>query len=110
MPNIIALANEYAPERAKATLVTVMSCGFPLGSMLGGFVTVSLIAGYGWQPFSSSAAYCRSLLLPVLAQILPESIPFLATRPGNEAEVAAIQRRACPYFGRGVHRRRTQPS
>jgi AAHS family 4-hydroxybenzoate transporter-like MFS transporter len=28
MPNLIAITNEYAPSRLKATLVTVMFCGF----------------------------------------------------------------------------------
>lgn len=39
MPNIIALTSEYAPQRLRATLVTVMFCGFPLGSTLGGLIS-----------------------------------------------------------------------
>lgn len=49
MPNIIALTNEYALTRYKATLVTVMFCGFPLGSTIGGCVTAPLLQVYGWH-------------------------------------------------------------
>ncbi|MGH7462662.1 MAG: MFS transporter, partial [Longimicrobiales bacterium] len=36
MPNLIALTSEYAPARLRTMLVTLMFCGFPLGSILGG--------------------------------------------------------------------------
>ena len=36
MPNIIALTSEYAPKHRRATLVTLMFCGFPLGAGLRG--------------------------------------------------------------------------
>src|SRR5437879_6591589 len=35
LPSIFALASEYAPRRARATLVATMFCGFPLGASLG---------------------------------------------------------------------------
>src|SRR6202008_3412900 len=49
MPNIIAITSEYAPSRQRATLVTLMFCGFPLGAVLGGLLSVHLIATYGWH-------------------------------------------------------------
>ena len=49
MPNIIALTNEYAPARSKATLVTVMFCGFPLGAAFGGFLAAWMIPIWGWR-------------------------------------------------------------
>lgn len=39
MPNIIALTSEYAPARQRGTLITVMFCGFPFGSTIGGLVS-----------------------------------------------------------------------
>lgn len=48
MPNIIALTSEYAPKRLRATLVTLMFCGFPLGAVLGGLVSARLIAAFGY--------------------------------------------------------------
>ncbi|MET3663626.1 MFS transporter [Caulobacter sp. 1776] len=96
MPNIIALTNEYAPARYKATLVTVMFCGFPLGSTIGGLVTAPLIADHGWSWVFLLGGAMPLALLPVLAGLLPESARFLALRSGKEALVAAILRRAAP--------------
>jgi AAHS family 4-hydroxybenzoate transporter-like MFS transporter len=96
MPNIIALTNEYAPARYKATLVTVMFCGFPLGSTIGGLVTAPLIADHGWSWVFLLGGAMPLALLPVLAWLLPESARFLALRPGREARIAAILRKAAP--------------
>ena len=90
MPNIIALTNEYAPARLKATLVTVMFCGFPLGSTLGGFISVPLIQAHGWQSVFLVGGVAPLALVPLLFLYLPESIRFLATRPGSERAVQRI--------------------
>lgn len=97
MPNIIALTNEYAPSRLKATLVTVMFCGFPLGSMLGGFITVPLLQAYGWQSTFIVGGIAPLALVPVLLLLLPESIRFLAARAGSEREIATILARIDPH-------------
>lgn len=96
MPNIIALTNEYAPARYKATLVTVMFCGFPLGSTIGGLVTAPLIADHGWTWVFLLGGAMPLALLPVLTWLLPESARFLALRPEQEPRVAAILRKASP--------------
>ncbi len=41
MPNAATLMSEYAPERRRALLVNLMFVGFPMGSSLGGFLSVS---------------------------------------------------------------------
>jgi MFS transporter, AAHS family, 4-hydroxybenzoate transporter len=90
MPNIIALTNEYAPARLKATLVTVMFCGFPLGSTVGGFISVPLIQTFGWQSVFIVGGAVPLVLVPLLIFFLPESIRFLAMRPGSEPVVNGI--------------------
>ena len=49
MPNIISLTSEYSPKARRATLVTVMFCGFPLGAVLGGLASAPLMASFGWH-------------------------------------------------------------
>jgi AAHS family 4-hydroxybenzoate transporter-like MFS transporter len=73
MPNIIALTNEHSPDRLKATLVTIMFCGFPLGSTLGGFVVAPLIAEHGWRWVFVAGGLMPLAALPLLAWLLPES-------------------------------------
>lgn len=96
MPNIIALTNEYAPVRLKATLVTVMFCGFPLGSTLGGLISAPLIQAYGWQSIFVLGGVVPLALAPVLMIFLPESIRFLATRADRKPAVATILARIDP--------------
>ncbi|WCM93344.1 aromatic acid/H+ symport family MFS transporter [Acidovorax sp. NCPPB 2350] len=96
MPNIIALTSEYAPQRLRATLVTVMFCGFPLGSTLGGLVSSWLIARYDWHAVFVLGGVLPLLLLPVLVAMLPESLRYLAASGAAPARYEPIVRRAYP--------------
>ncbi len=90
MPNIIALTSEYGPARLRATLVTVMFCGFPLGSTIGGLISTGLIANYGWESVFLVGGVLPLLLLPVLYFLLPESVRFLVAKGAPEAKIAPI--------------------
>jgi AAHS family 4-hydroxybenzoate transporter-like MFS transporter len=96
MPNIIAITAEYAPRRRRATLVTLMFCGFPLGAVLGGGVTAHLIVAYGWHAVFYLGGTLPLALLPLLWFGLPESISFLAARrdryQSNSRELLRIVR------------------
>jgi len=90
MPNIIALTSEYGPARLRATLVTVMFCGFPLGSTIGGLVSTGLIANWGWQSVFFVGGVLPLLMLPVLYFMLPESVRFLVAKGAPESKIAPI--------------------
>jgi len=96
MPNIIALTNEYAPERIRASLVTVMFCGFPLGSTIGGLLSSWLIARWDWHSVFLLGGIIPILLMPVLIILLPESVRFLVARGAPESRIAPIVRRIAP--------------
>ncbi len=93
MPNIIALVSEYAPARYRTTMVTIMFCGFPLGSTLGGFAAVPLIEFAGWPAIFIIGGIAPLFLLPILARSLPESIRFLATHNPTDARIEVILKR-----------------
>jgi MFS transporter, AAHS family, 4-hydroxybenzoate transporter len=93
MPNIIALTSEYAPQRLRATLVTVMFCGFPLGSTIGGLFSTWLIANWDWHSVFIVGGILPLLLLPVLMLMLPESVRFLVARGAPESRIAPIVKR-----------------
>jgi MFS transporter, AAHS family, 4-hydroxybenzoate transporter len=100
IPNIIAITAEYAPRHQRATLVTLMFCGFPLGAVLGGGVTAHLIAAYGWHAVFYVGGTLPLVLLPLLWFGLPESISFLAARRDRyqniSRELLRIVRRVDP--------------
>jgi AAHS family 4-hydroxybenzoate transporter-like MFS transporter len=90
MPNIIALTAEYAPARSRATMVSLMFCGFPLGAVLGGFLAARMIPALGWESTFWLGGALPLLLLPVLVVWLPESIRFLAARGTSKATLRAM--------------------
>jgi AAHS family 4-hydroxybenzoate transporter-like MFS transporter len=77
MPNLFALASEYAPEKYRIALVTVTLWGIPLGGVLGGFLTAVLIRQYGWPIAFWVGGLTPLALLPLFYFVLPESIRFL---------------------------------
>jgi AAHS family 4-hydroxybenzoate transporter-like MFS transporter len=96
MPNIIALTSEYSPKEKRATLITLMFCGFPLGAVLGGLISARLIAIYGWPSVFYLGGVLPLLLLPVLWLGLPESIRFLVARGHRSEALLTIMRRVDP--------------
>lgn len=48
MPNTITMTSEYLPARRRGALVTLMFCGFTLGSAFGGVVSAQLVPLIGW--------------------------------------------------------------
>lgn len=96
MPNIIALTSEYSPKHRRATLVTLMFCGFPLGAVLGGLISARLIALSGWPAVFYLGGALPLLLLPALWSGLPESIRFLVARGRRNDGPLHIMRRLDP--------------
>lgn len=96
MPNIITLTSEYSPARLRATMVSIMFCGFPLGAILGGLLSSKLVLIYGWKATFYAGGIIPLVLVPILAIWLPESIRYLASRDKNRTEAARIVKRMEP--------------
>jgi AAHS family 4-hydroxybenzoate transporter-like MFS transporter len=90
MPNIIALTAEFSPARSRATMVSLMFCGFPLGAVLGGLIASRMIPALGWESTFWLGGALPLLLVPVLHAWLPESIRFMAARGTAETKLRAL--------------------
>jgi MFS transporter, AAHS family, 4-hydroxybenzoate transporter len=77
MPNVIAMTSEFNPRRRRATMVMIMFCGFSVGAALGGLLAAALIPQFGWRSVFVVGGVLPLLLVPILAQLLPESVRFL---------------------------------
>jgi AAHS family benzoate transporter-like MFS transporter len=84
MPNAVALMNEYAPKRARSTLVALMFSGYSLGGMLSAGLGIYMLPRFGWQAMFFAAAV-PLVLLPLILWKLPESVGFLV-RQGKDKE------------------------
>ena len=86
MPMTITLASEFCPAARRSSLVTLMFCGFTLGSAMGGFIAARVLPEFGWRVL-----------------LLGGGVAPLAARPGARGADARI--RALPRH----ERRRGRP-
>jgi AAHS family 4-hydroxybenzoate transporter-like MFS transporter len=107
MPNAITLSAEYCPERRRSSLVTLMFCGFTIGSAVGGLVVAQIVVEYGWRPVLVLGGVAPLALIPVLMLALPESARFLALRGRKPERIIRILQRIAP--GENVEHVSTAP-
>ena len=87
MPNTITMTSEYLPSRRRGALVTLMFCGFTLGSALGGIVSAQLVAVIGWHGILVLGGVLPLMLFFALLVALPESPRWLVRRQRPQAQV-----------------------
>lgn len=96
MPNIVALASEYAPRRLLAVVVASLFLGMPLGALLGSLISTVVIPVWGWQSVFYVGGVLPLVLSAVLVRSLPESVRFLTVRRSNLQSVSRIMGRISP--------------
>jgi AAHS family 4-hydroxybenzoate transporter-like MFS transporter len=96
MPNVVALASEYAPKRLQPILVTLIFVGMGGGAVLASLVGQALIPIWGWRSVFYVGGVLPIALALLLVKVLPESVRFLTARGGDPRQVKAIMRRIAP--------------
>lgn len=96
MPCAITMTSEYCPTARRSTLVTMMFCGFTVGSAIGGLASAQLLVQFGWHGVLFLGGVLPLLLVPVLAIWLPESLRFLVLQQRPQAEQNALLHRLAP--------------
>lgn len=87
MPNIGTLVSEYAPERQRSFIITVIFCGFTFGAAAGGFTASWLIPQFGWHSLMLWLVYFMGLFL---VYILGSWLPTLVKEVGLTVSQAAV--------------------
>src|SRR5580698_1552619 len=82
------LAFEYCPLKARALGLGLVVIGYTVGTLLGGFVALPLLARFGWHGIFVFGGLCSVLLLLLVYVLLPESLDILAGRQGPKALIA----------------------
>ncbi|VUS66090.1 MFS transporter [Klebsiella spallanzanii] len=88
MPNTITMTSEYLPARRRGALVTLMFCGFTLGSALGGVVSAQLVPLIGWHGILVLGGVLPLMLAVALVPLLPESPRWQIRRQLPQAVIA----------------------
>jgi benzoate transport len=82
---INAVASEFANERRRDFSVAVMTIGYPIGGLIGGFAVADLVEPYGWQSIFIVGAIATAAFIPIVWFLLPESLEFLARLGTSQA-------------------------
>jgi MFS transporter, AAHS family, 4-hydroxybenzoate transporter len=96
IPNVTALVSEFAPARKRNTLIAMTWCGFALGAVSGGLVSVPLILSFGWPSVFVAGGVLPLCIAPLALFALPESIKFLTVTRANSLRIEEILRRIAP--------------
>jgi len=96
MPAAITLTSEFCPERKRSSLVTLMFCGFTIGSAAAGLAASHIVAAYGWQGLLVLGGVLPIALVPVLWLLLPESVRYLTLKGVHPEWIAAALQRVAP--------------
>jgi len=97
LPNAITLTSEYAPTSRRSNLVTMMFCGFTIGSALGGIFSAQLLPQMGWQGILLIGGFAPLCMVPFLYFLLPESLRFLVLKKKSIKKIESIMHRIAPH-------------
>ena len=98
MPNVVALASEYAPRRILPSVVSLLFVGMPLGGVTCGLLSARMVPEWGWRSVLYLGGALPLVISILLMVRLPESIQFLAVRGKNPQKVSRILARIAPDF------------
>lgn len=88
----VALGNEFAPRRLRATFVTIVFSGTTLGSGAPGLIAPALLAHHGWRSLFFVGGAVPLVLVAALAILLPESPEYLSLKGRHRDESVAPRR------------------
>jgi MFS family permease len=71
---------EYAPAKRRSLAIAFLQSAYPLGGIVGGSISVFLIAQFNWQATFIFGGLASMLMIPIVYLALPESPDFLVHR------------------------------
>jgi len=99
--NCIPLFAEYCPPKRRAFLTTLMTCGLPFGSAIGGFIgawIVSVVVDphMGWRTFFWLMGGIPLVAVLIFARFMPESVRYLIYKGAPAEKIRAILSKIAP--------------
>ena len=89
IPSTVVITNEYAPRHRRATMVTLMACGFAVGAASGGLVT-ALLLPFGWPAIFYVGGLVPLALALALVVWLPESLRLLVLKRADRSKISRL--------------------
>ncbi|MCY1171399.1 4-hydroxybenzoate transporter PcaK [compost metagenome] len=80
---VTAIAADFAPEGQRAFAVSLAISGYPLGAVLTGLASATLVPVHGWRPMLIGAGCISFALLPIMFLTIRESRNLSAAATGK---------------------------
>jgi MFS transporter, AAHS family, 4-hydroxybenzoate transporter len=96
LPITVALVNEYAPRRIRATLFVLMFSGVTFGGALPGIAGAQLMADHGWRVLFAIGGVAPIVIGIIVLFALPESIKYMALHRERHADLVRMLQRIEP--------------
>jgi benzoate transport len=77
---INAVAAEFSNAKSKYLSVSLMSIGYPLGGVFGGFIAAYLLKAHDWRSVFYFGSIVTAAFLPLIFLLVPESVHWLAKK------------------------------
>jgi AAHS family 4-hydroxybenzoate transporter-like MFS transporter len=98
MPNATAIAAEYTPPKKRALAVTLTIVCIPLGGLVAGLISRTILPDMGWRALFFVAGGMPLVVALILFLALPESPSFQADAPARQ------KAKLSDLFGPGIVR------
>lgn len=92
VPSVIAMASDFAPNRVKGRVISIVAMSISAGGFLIGLVSASFIPAFGGAEFLMFGGILCLAILAVTWFALPESVEFLAQRDKQDRVWAILHR------------------
>lgn len=86
---INTLAAEFASNKRRPLVVSIMAIGYPVGGLVGGLLAAWLLATFNWQAVFLAGFVAALVALPLVHLLLPDSLSFLLSKGGERATADA---------------------
>ena len=80
-----AMVSEFSNEKNRSFTISLMAAGYPLGSVVGGWVSTILLQSFDWRAIFVFGGLVSTLVFIIVWFWLPESIGYLSTKQPKNA-------------------------
>jgi len=77
---INAVAAEFSSLKERPRMIAIMTIGYPMGGVIGGFIVTQLMQYFDWRVVFYFGAAVTVVFIPLIHFILPESVHWLTRK------------------------------
>lgn len=97
MPNAMAYGAEIAPSKNRIMAMILISTGYTIGGMLGGFISAWLTPFGGWHSIFYFGGVIPLIIFVIMIFTMPESLRYMSTNGDNTDKIRYWLKKMFPH-------------